>query len=156
MERKQPLVFLTDGQRESYNRNGYLVLPSLIKEGDLELLREATSVILEKSRSLKSSTNEIDLEKDHSFDNPRLRRAAYIDDLDTRFWDICMSSVIPDISVDLLGPNIRFREIMLNFKWAGGGAEVKWHQDLAFYPHTHSQKDFHALVYSQEYIPFAH
>jgi ectoine hydroxylase-related dioxygenase (phytanoyl-CoA dioxygenase family) len=44
--------------------------------------------------------------------------------------------VIPDIAADLLGPNVRFREIMMNFKWAGGGAEVKWHQDLVFYPHT--------------------
>jgi len=25
---------------------------------------------------------------------------------------------------------------MANFKWAGGGAEVKWHQDIVFYPHT--------------------
>jgi ectoine hydroxylase-related dioxygenase (phytanoyl-CoA dioxygenase family) len=27
---------------------------------------------------------------------------------------------------------------MLNFKWSDGGAEVKWHQDIVFYPHTHS------------------
>ena len=46
------------------------------------------------------------------------------DDLDFEFWGICTDSVIPDIAADLLGPNVRFREIMLNFKWAGGGAEA--------------------------------
>lgn len=45
--------------------------------------------------------------------------------------------MIPDIAADLLGPDVRFRDMMLNFKWADGGAEVKWHQDICFYPHTH-------------------
>jgi ectoine hydroxylase len=45
---------------------------------------------------------------------------------------------MPDIAADLLGPNVRFREIMANFKWSGGGAEVKLHQDIPFYPHTNT------------------
>lgn len=135
---KTPSVLLADNDRQKYYDNGYLVFPSLIKTDQLEVLREATDRIVEKCRTLTASTKEIDLEKGHTYDNPRLRRAAYIDDFDPRFWDICVNSPIPDIAVDLLGPNIRFREVMLNFKWAGGGAEVKWHQDIVFYPHTHS------------------
>ena len=71
-------------------------------------------------------------------DNPRLRRVSYLDDIAPIFWDVCIDSIIPDIAVDLLGPNVEFREILVNFKWAGGGAQVKWHQDITFYPHTHS------------------
>ena len=41
-----------------------------------------------------------------------------------------------DIVACLLGPAIRFDHGKLNFKPAGGGAAVEWHQDWAFYPHT--------------------
>jgi len=129
---------IDQAQREHYYDQGYLVFPSLIETETLVPLRAAADRIVEKTRELTESSREIDLENDHTAENPRLRRAAYLDDLDFEFWGICADSVIPDIAADLLGPNVRFREIMLNFKWAGGGAEVKWHQDLVFYPHTHS------------------
>jgi len=29
-----------------------------------------------------------------------------------------------------------FHHSKLNFKWSGGGEEVKWHQDFPFYPHS--------------------
>ena len=29
-----------------------------------------------------------------------------------------------------------FHHSKLNFKWAGGGEEVKWHQDIQYWPHT--------------------
>ena len=38
--------------------------------------------------------------------------------------------------MDLIGPNIKFHHSKLNFKWSGGGEEVKWHQDIGFWPHT--------------------
>ena len=131
-------AFLDQAQREHYYEQGYLVFPSLIDAEDLVPLRAAADRIVEKTRELAESSKEIDLESNHTAENPRLRRAAYLDDLDFEFWGVCVDSVIPDIAADLVGPNVRFREIMLNFKWAGGGAEVKWHQDLVFYPHTHS------------------
>jgi len=131
-------VFLKQTQREFYYEKGYLVFPSLIGHNELATLRTAANSLVEATRQLTESSREIDLEKDHCADNPRLRRAAYLDDIDPVFWDICKDSIIPDIAADLLGPNVRFRDLMLNFKWAGGGAAAKWHQDIAFYPHTHS------------------
>ncbi len=38
--------------------------------------------------------------------------------------------------VDLLGPDVKFHHSKLNFKAAHGGEEVKWHQDIQFWPHT--------------------
>jgi ectoine hydroxylase-related dioxygenase (phytanoyl-CoA dioxygenase family) len=36
----------------------------------------------------------------------------------------------------VLGPDIKFHHGKLNFKYPQGGEEVKWHQDIQFWPHT--------------------
>ena len=133
----QPARVLTQEQRQFFIDQGYLAFPGLITDEHLATLREALAKVIDRSREMTASTNMFDLEKGHSAETPRLRRATYLDDMDTVFWELCSQSIVPDIAADLLGPNIRFREIMANFKWAGGGAEVKWHQDIVFYPHTH-------------------
>ena len=135
---KHQSLFLKQDQRQGYFDQGFLFLPELIATNTLASIHLALDEIIENSRSITTSSNRIDLEKNHSADNPRLRRVTYADDEYTELWKICSDSVITDIAADLLGPNVRFRELMINFKWAGGGAEVKWHQDFAFYPHTHT------------------
>ena len=44
--------------------------------------------------------------------------------------------MIVDVVADLLGPTVKFHHSKLNFKAARGGEEVKWHQDIQFWPHT--------------------
>ncbi len=134
----RPPSVLGSQDRLLYYEQGYLALPGLIGNDWLEPLRLALDEIVEKSREYKKSTRKVDLEPNHSYAVPRLRRVAYLDDISPIFWKLCSDSIIPDIAADLLGPNVCFREILVNFKWADGGAEVKWHQDIAFYPHTHS------------------
>ena len=132
---------LSQSQRELYFSQGFLIFPRLFNEFSdewLQPLRTALARVVERTRNLRESTRKIDIEPYHSFEFPRLRRVAYLDEFDPIFWRLCTDSVIPDIAVDLLGPNVRFRELMVNFKWAQGGTEVKWHQDIVFYPHTHS------------------
>ena len=133
-----PPTVITQEQRIRFYEQGYLEFPGLFNEDWLKPLKNALAEIVESTREIKESTQRIDIEPDHCAENPRLRRVAYVDEYDPIFWQLCKDSIIPDIAADLLGPNIRFREIMMNFKWSDGGAEVKWHQDLAFYPHTHS------------------
>ena len=133
---RQPTIFLTQDQRELYYEQGYLTFPALITHSELTELRVLVNSIVDSTRGVAESGNEIDLEKGHTAQNPRLRRVTYVDDKDPHFWRLCADSVIPDIAADLLGPDVRFRDMMLNFKWADGGAEVKWHQDICFYPHT--------------------
>ncbi len=134
---KHPALFLTQPQRELYYEQGYLTFPALIPHSELTELRLIVDRIVDSTRRVTESGNEIDLEKGHTAENPRLRRVTYVDDKDPHCWRLCADSVIPDIAADLLGPDVRFRDMMLNFKWADGGAEVKWHQDICFYPHTH-------------------
>ncbi len=133
-----PARYLEQAQRVFFYEEGYLVLPGLIEAQRLRELRAALDKVVDASRAVTRSSDRFDLEKGHSPESPRLRRAAYVDDLDPVFWAFCANSVLPDVAVDLLGPDIRFRELMANFKWAHGGAEVKWHQDIAFYPHTNA------------------
>ncbi len=135
---KQPASAISQSEREAYYEKGYLAFPEMFGNEWLQPLRGALTDVIEQTRSLKESTRRIDIESDHSAENPRLRRVAYLDEYAPIFWRLCSESMIPDIAADLLGPNVRFRELMINFKWSGGGAEVKWHQDIAFYPHTNS------------------
>ena len=131
-----PALNLDDATRRSYFENGYCASRGAIGEDWLSRLRPALDALVEKSRSLTKSDGTYDLEDGHSSDNPRLRRISFLDDLDPVFWDFCTESPLVDIAADLLGPNVRFRECIINFKWAGGGQEVRWHQDIPFYPHT--------------------
>ena len=52
------------------------------------------------------------------------------------FWEYCTKSPLGDIVADLVGPDVKFHHSKLNYKWAQGGEEVKWHYDISFWPHT--------------------
>ena len=127
---------LTAEQHASYWDEGYLYLPNLISEEDLAPLRQRTDSLIEASRSLRESDSAFALEEGHSETNPRLRRIAFLDDLDETFWRFAKRSKVLEIVADLLGPDIKFRDIKVNFKWEGGGSEIRWHQDFAYFPHT--------------------
>ena len=127
---------LSQDQRESYFELGYVGLPAVIDEAWLTRLRSASSELIEKSLSLKASDGTFDLEDGHTAENPRLRRIAFLDDLHPVFWEFSTASTIVDIAEDILGPNVTFRESLINYKWSRGGQGVQWHQDLPSYPHT--------------------
>jgi ectoine hydroxylase-related dioxygenase (phytanoyl-CoA dioxygenase family) len=131
-----PCRVLTPEQREHYFEQGFVVRESLIDRAWLERARAGLVRLVERSAELTASDGIFDLEPDHTAEEPRLRRITYLDDLEPLFWELCSQSVLPDLAADLLGPNVTFRDCMVNFKWARGGAEIKWHQDLPFYPHT--------------------
>ena len=133
---RHPNTRLSSQQRQLFYEQGYLLLPEEVGENYLSELNASVSKVIDLSRDKAKSDHQFDLEPGHSKDSPRLRRVAYVDDLDDVFWQLCCNSIVTDIAVDILGPNVRFRDLFINFKWAGGGASVKWHQDIAFYPHT--------------------
>ena len=132
----QPCRILTPEQRELYFEQGFVALESLLGEEWLQRVRGALAELVQRSAELADSDGTFDLEPDHTASSPRLRRIAYLDDLHPLVWELCSESVLVDLAADLLGPDVTFRECMVNFKWAGGGTEVKWHQDIPFYPHT--------------------
>ncbi|MEE8608352.1 MAG: phytanoyl-CoA dioxygenase family protein [Nitrospiraceae bacterium] len=131
-----PPKVLTQNQRESYFDKGYLLLERLIDEEWLERLRAVTDEMIEESRSIAASDAVWDLEEGHSAETPRLRRLSSPNDQHPTYWEYASQSILPDVIADLVGPNVKFHHSKLNFKWSGGGEEVKWHQDIGFWPHT--------------------
>ena len=101
-----------------------------------ERLRAVTDEFVEQSRALTESNVVFDLDAGHSADEPRLRRLSSPTDLHETYWEFASQSVIVDVAVDLLGPDVKFHHSKLNFKAPRGGEEVKWHQDIQFWPHT--------------------
>ena len=131
-----PPNVLTEKQRQSYFENGYLLLEKVISETWVERLRDATNEMIDESRCISESDEKWDLEDGHSAENPRLRRLSSPNDHHPTYWEYASQSIVPDIVADLVGPNVKFHHSKLNFKWARGGEEVKWHQDIGFWPHT--------------------
>ncbi len=127
---------LTQAQREFYFENGYLLLEKAIPDQWVERLRAVTKEMVERSRAVTTSDAVWDLEDGHSAESPRLRRLSSPNDHHPTYWEYASRSVVADIVADLVGPDVKFHHSKLNFKWARGGEEVKWHQDIQFWPHT--------------------
>lgn len=144
-------LYLNQVQRTTYFEQGYLVLPKFFDDQQLSGMRSSVNKLAELSKDLMSSNNQFDLELGHTANNPKLRRVAYADDVDEAIWNLCADSIITDIAADILGPNVRFRDVFVNYKWAGGGAAVKWHQDIAFYPHTNFWSGGYTSIFAHQH-----
>ena len=131
-----PPRVLTQAQREFYFSEGYLLLPKILPAEWLARLRAATDELVERSRKVSKADAVWDLEPGHSAATPRLRRVSAPVDQHPAYWDYVSQSLVADVVADLVGPDVKFHHSKLNFKWARGGEEVKWHYDIAFWPHT--------------------
>ncbi len=127
---------LTEAQRAQYHEQGWVSVPGLVDDAWLKRLRAVTDEFVEKSRELTESNVIFDLDAGHSPTEPRLRRLSSPTDLHETYWEFASQSVIVDVAADLLGPDLKFHHSKLNFKAPRGGEEVKWHQDIQFWPHT--------------------
>ncbi len=133
--RQEPVV-LSNEQRRHYDDEGWLTIPGLVDDAWLARLRAVTDEFVDMSRELTESNVLFDLDRGHSAEQPRLRRLSSPTDLHPTYWELASQSVLVDVVVDLIGPNVKFHHSKLNFKAARGGEEVKWHQDIQFWPHT--------------------
>ena len=131
-----PPRILSQEQREFYFDDGYLHLDSFISGEWLDRLWEVTDRYIDESRSRTTSDEVFDLEPDHTADAPRLRRLSHPVEQDPVYREFVFEGPLVDLAEDLCGPDVKFHHSKLNFKWSGGGEEVKWHQDIQFWPHT--------------------
>ena len=127
---------LSQAQSAHYQQKGWVAVPGLVDSEWLDRLRRVTDEFVEASRELTDSNILYDLDEGHSAEEPRLRRLSSPTDLHEAYWEFASRSVITDVAVDLLGPDVKFHHSKLNFKAPRGGEEVKWHQDIQFWPHT--------------------
>ena len=127
---------LTDAQRRQYRERGWVAVPGFVDDAWLTRLRAVTAEFVESSRALTESNVIFDLDVGHSAAEPRLRRLSSPTDLHETYWEFASQSAVVDVATDLLGPDVKFHHSKLNFKAPRGGEEVKWHQDIQFWPHT--------------------
>ena len=133
---QRPGKILTNEQRQKYFRDGYVGVDGLVSADWLQRLNTVTDEFVAQSRELTKSNAVFDLEPDHTAEAPRIRRLNSPVDNHELYWEFASSGPFADVAEDLLGPNVKFHHAKLNFKWGGGGEEVKWHQDIQFWPHT--------------------
>ena len=131
-----PPTILAQEQRERFFEDGYLLLERIVPEEWVDRLLAVTAEFVERSRSLTKSDAIFDLEPSHSAESPRLRRLTSPVEQHPVYWELASQSLLGDIAADLVGPDVKFHHSKLNFKWAAGGEEVKWHQDIQYWPHT--------------------
>lgn len=127
---------LTSEQTDFYRENGYLLVPDVYSKAEVAELNTITDQFLDACRTVQSSNAVFDVGPEHRVDHPQLRR---IKDptLQSPIYDQAMRNPkLIEILKQLLGGDIRFDHAKLNIKPVSGGAEIDWHQDWAFYPHT--------------------
>ena len=128
--------YLSEQQRDFYQRNGYLVLEGHLPRDVVERAHAEIERLSRHAETLTESDDRIDLENSHRPEDPRIRRIKR-PDLQSDFFNSLMRSdrILGPVR-DLIGPDIRLHTTKLNMKKAEYGAPVDWHQDFAFYPHT--------------------
>jgi ectoine hydroxylase len=131
----RPARVLSQAQREAYFADGYLLVERLIDGASVTALKGMTDSFVEKARGMTRSDGDLDLDPAHSADRPMVRRLIDPDRLDPVYWAFA-TGIIADVAADLIGPDVTFNHSKLNFKWRAGKDEVKWHQDVCYYPHT--------------------
>lgn len=132
----RPPRVLSRKQREFYFENGYLLLEGFVSREWLDRIWEVSNTFIDRSRELTESNTMLALDPHHTADNPRLRRLIDPTEHHPLFWEYVSQGPLVDVAEDLLGPAFKFHHSKLNFKWASGGEEIRWHQDIQFYPHT--------------------
>ena len=126
---------LTDAQRATYDRDGFIVVPDVFSAAEIEELRRVTDEFVAGSAKVGANDDIYDLEESHSPAEPRVRRVKKPHDIHPAYFRASRNRKIVAILRDLWG-SVRFDTGKLNMKSAGYGAPVEWHQDWAFYPHT--------------------
>jgi ectoine hydroxylase len=132
----RPPQILSQEQRQFYFENGYLLLEEFVSREWLDRLWDISNEFVERSRQLTQSNAVLALDPAHSAANPRLRRLIDPTEHHPLYWEYVNQGPLVDVAEDLLGPAFKFHHSKLNFKWSSGGEEIKWHQDIQFYPHT--------------------
>ncbi|MBL8674457.1 MAG: phytanoyl-CoA dioxygenase family protein [Rhodospirillales bacterium] len=128
---------LRTDQIEAYRRDGYLVVPGVIRGETLATLRRLTDELVAAARGVRENDELYDLEPSHTPEMPRVRRLKpAMFKRHAFFGELTRDPAITSLLAPLLGPDIRLHGGKLNMKSAAYGSPVEWHQDWAFYPHT--------------------
>ena len=139
------MEYLTQDQKDSFWRDGYLVVQDAIGPEELNRLRAEFSGWVEESRAHDSDYGEtmdgrprFDLQPGHSPETPGLRRVQSPEEVSEAFAETMRNAATVDYCAELIGPSVRFHHGKVNSKLPGTATQVKWHQDFPFEPMTNT------------------
>ncbi len=127
---------LTEDQIALYRAQGYLLVPDVFSSEEIAELNRVTDAFVEDSRALTQSDAVFDIGPGHGPMAPQLRRIKHPTQHHAAYDRAMRHPALVAILQQLLGKAVRFDHAKLNIKPVGGGAQIDWHQDWAFYPHT--------------------
>ncbi len=129
---------LSPDQIAAYREDGFLLVKGLLDKAPLGRLTETTERFWEEARGITEGTKHFDIDPNHTYDNPRLRRISSPTEVSDVYIDIAFDSALGDVAADLIGGSVKFYHSKVNFKLPAGGAEIDWHQDWPVFPHTNT------------------
>lgn len=129
-------IDISDRDVACYHDQGYLLVPSVLSESELGLIRAELQHLVDGSASVTENDDTYDLEPGHTAAAPKVRRIKEPHVVMPSVADLIRHPALVHVLTRLLGPAVRFQTSKLNMKSAGDGSAVEWHQDWAFYPHT--------------------
>lgn len=127
---------LTSEQIQFYQREGYLVVPSLFSREDLRRVDDTIREITRQALAAGDFSKILELEPE-PVNGERVPRRIYnpFEQHET-FRALATDPRLLDKIESLIGPHIALQHSKLNMKPARVGSVVDWHQDLAYFPHT--------------------
>ena len=131
-----PPKVLAQSDRERHFEQGYVLCRNVLKDTWLERMRNAYERATERSRALSRSNRWLSLAPEHNAETPCVYRIERLPDQDPEFWAVATESRLADLASDVLGPDVIYRDSVINVKPPGERGAVTWHQDFPFYPHT--------------------
>jgi ectoine hydroxylase-related dioxygenase (phytanoyl-CoA dioxygenase family) len=128
---------LTDGQREHFRTEGYVVVESVFDRRDLvkidAAIAEMASAALQPGADM---SRVLELEPEQVDGRPVVRRLYDPYDQHAAFQALATDPRLLDKIESLIGADFNLQHSKLNMKPARAGSAVEWHQDLAYFPHT--------------------
>lgn len=119
-----------------YEENGYVVVPDMLADSEINVLREALTEVLQRAQGLTESNDEFSIAQGT---DGRYQVRRVIDPIAQHqaFLDAARHPRILDAVERLIGPNIELHHSKLNLKPPSSpNARFPWHQDYPFFPHT--------------------
>ena len=135
---------LTQEQKDAFWRDGCLVVPNAVSSDLLARLRAEIAGWVDESRAhtkpfgppCVDGRPRFDMGKEHSAENPALRRINNPSDISPAYLEAMRDSDMTDMVAELIGPDVKFHHCKINLKLMGAKTEVLYHQDFAYTPHT--------------------
>lgn len=128
---------LTKAEVAHYRREGWLVVEGVLGEDGVAEIDRVVGEIAEEARGANGEASDyVELEPADRGNCPAIRRILNPYERHAAFRSVAHNPRVVDRVESLLGPDLDLQHSKLNWKPARFGSPVKWHQDLAYYPHT--------------------